>query len=286
MANAQRRAAWTAREALREGASRLVARPGTLAASLLAGACAALAMRTGSAAFSRSIGLGHLGAGLFLFLLAASVAAVLIGSALAAVLAEDDAAVIAPSRGVAIVSLWAIERVVVGALALGALAPALRLAERHTHASPAALALGVALSVTPPLFFALIAALSFRIAVARTAAGLSSVDALAEGVAAALTQLGPVLRLLSLGVVFTAPLWLLQLALGRLIAASHNAPVIVLAEAARGAAALLAAAWVYAALSTLLSEPATAPVATTAPTVAPPAPDPDPSPPPPDSLPA
>ena len=144
--------------------------------------------------------------------LAALIAAAGMAGALAAASGERRGGVLRVSlgRGVAMLSLRAVEEVLLGALLLAALAPALRVAALGR--GPLISAAAVALCAAAPVAVGLIAVPAFRVAEVRTAAGRPSPLALADGIALALARLPALIAYGAFAALATAPLWVAALA--------------------------------------------------------------------------
>jgi len=247
------------RAALGEALVGLLRRPWSTGSALLVGAAGGLALRSGDAAFRRLAAAHHFGAATGGWLIAGTLGALLGAAALVTAIAgaagppEPEVATgervtRSLQRGVAVLSLWATERVVEGTLLLAAGAVALRLASRMHDPTPRMLAAAVVAAGAPPLLCALIAVPAFRIAVAETALGEESWRALARGFALALSHLPAAIGVGLAALAVTAPLWLLAIALGRV----HAGPLAAAPIAAlQGALLLASAAWAYGALAAL-----------------------------------
>ncbi len=231
----------TARRAVLAGLATLGARPAALGAALFAGATASVALRAATAA-SEALRLhGAWGAALLAWLLGTLLGTLLSGAALAAALGAPTAHQ-ALGRGIALLSLTALERILYFMLALAILAPAWRVAELQRPAPLSAAA--VACAAVPPLFAALWAVIAFRTAIARTAGGQPSHLALAEGFAAAVTHAEELGRRLLWAGGATAPLWATALWLRRF--PPGPAAAELLRAAACGGLWVAAMSWLYA----------------------------------------
>jgi hypothetical protein len=237
------------------GARSLWANPGVTAAVLLAGATAGLAERAAIAAAARTISLMNpntWGWAAFLWLFGTAIAAFVAAGALAAGIAAaaGEPAVLcgAARRGVALLSLRAVEEVILGAVALAALAPSLRvyLLGRGAGISAAA----VALACAAPIAVLLVAVPAFRVAQVRAAEGEVPALALADGVAIALRRLPALVAFGAFAALVTAPFWVAAALIGPL-AEGRGAGVAIAVAALRGALILAAFLWSYAGLSKL-----------------------------------
>lgn len=254
----------TARAALAGGLSLILAERRAAALALACGATGALVLHGGSAASARVWALGgHKSAALGLWVMAGTLAAVLLGAGLASLLsamANNRAANplrASLQRGVAMLSLVAVERFMGAMLALGTVIAWVELATKQDDAPPAHLAALATLAAAPVLLAGVIAVPAFRVAATEAGAGEVSWLALANGLRYSLARFPSLARLLALGLVATAPLLLLALALGRAVSATHNGPLAVVGALAEGAAGTAATAWLYASVAALIrAEPA------------------------------
>lgn len=250
-----------AREAMAEGLRALLRQPVAATAALLGGATGALAERAASASAKLLVFRGVDGPWVraaVLFLVGGSIGALLSAWSRAGAVAAAtgtpmrDLLGAAVHRGIATISLGAVELTVIGTLVLFAFADATAVIAlgRGPGISSAALAFACA----PPLFCALLAAPAFRIAAARTAAGVPSHLALGEGLAIALRRLPALLGFGVLAVLVMAPLWLGALALGSLGSGDLPALARVVFVAASGAIIVAAWAWLHASLGLYVSD--------------------------------
>ena len=233
----------TARGALLDGISRLGARPAATGGALVAGAAAALALEAGSSAAGSLWRAGLEGRAILAWLVAGIVAALVGAGGLAAAVSAaggDGGArlprVVLP-RGVAILTLRAVERVLLFSLVLAAAAPALRAIALGR--SPAATAFAVAAALLAPSLMAALVVAAFDVAVARAAAGRPAAEALGDGARFTFSHFPSLVRLGALLVVATAPLWIAGALVGREGAGPAAATI---ATALRGALAMAAAA--------------------------------------------
>jgi hypothetical protein len=246
----------TARSAMVAGARSLWVNRGATAAVLLAGATAGLAERAAIAAAGRTISLPNpstWGQAAFLWLFGTAIAALVGAGALAAGIAAaaGERAVLrgAVRRGVAVLSLRAVEEVILGTVALAALAPSLRVAVLGRGAGISAAAVAVACAA--PIAVSLVAVPAFRVAQVRAAEGEVPALALADGVEIALRRLPALVRFGVFAALVTAPFWALAALLGPL-AEGGAAGVAIAVAAVRGTLILAAFLWSYAGLSKLI----------------------------------
>jgi hypothetical protein len=240
----------TARAATVRAVRALAENPPAIAAALLGGAAAALGGRASAAAASRLWGTGWPGRAVLAFACGALAAGLFGGFSLAAALASAgglrgrELLRASVGRGVAILSLEAVEQVVQIALLLAAAAPAAWVAFGAAPSHPVPAAAACAFAAAGPLLLGLCAFAAFRVAIAAAGRGAPSHEALARGLHLALAHLPSLLRLFALCALAAAPLWI-----GALLLPEGGARAAQVAVAAvRGALALGAAAWLYAAV--------------------------------------
>ncbi len=240
---------------MRDALRSLLARRAVAATVLLAGATAAIAERTATAG-ARSILASDVDGAWWragvVFLLGGSVGALLGAWARAGAVASAtgtpprDLVKASVRRGISFISLGAVELTILGTLALFAGVNAMSVAALGR--GPALSAAAIAFSVAPPILLALLTAAAFRIAMARTAAGVAPERALMQGLALALATLPSLLRFAAVALALTAPLWLGALAAGALAGRHFWTFARVVLFAAQGALAVAASAWMTAGL--------------------------------------
>ncbi|MSP63769.1 MAG: hypothetical protein EXR72_26170 [Myxococcales bacterium] len=248
-----------AREAMGRGLRALGARPSVTVAALVGGAGAGLCGRAAFAAAGRVAQFGEPASwawALLLLVLGGTLAALLGAWALAGALVgahgSSPRQVLgeAVRRGIAILSLQAIERVIYGTLLLAIVAPSLR--GLAPGGAPLPSAAAVTLVAAPAILVVLLALPAFRVAIVETAAGVPSHFALGHGLARTLDHLPSLLSLWLTAIVFTAPLWGAAIALDRFRDAAP--PLLVIpVSAAQGALGLAALLWGYSALHALVA---------------------------------
>ena len=231
--------------ALRLGLRALVQAPAATATALLGTMAGALAARAAWVRAAEALAADRPGRAALVALVGLSLAALLVDVTRAAALTAYAEAPKSLSRTIALgllrapgmISVRAVELLVYFALALGE-AFVLARALPRLGSDPARQATFASLCLAPALTLALVVFGASRVAQTEIARGLPAAAALAQGYDVALRRLGPLVALLLLGVVVTAPLWITALLLP-----------FPLGAVAVGLAAL----WLYAALTALVT---------------------------------